>query len=328
LTGRRSASIQGQPSTPGSRGPDLSAYLRPAPHGGDGVRLAVLLGVDPTEILDLSASLNPLAPDPATVLRAHLDALGRYPDDERATDAMAAALGVPEDRIVLTNGGAEAIALVAGETGAGWVEEPEFSLYRRHLPTLSPSAGRWRSNPRNPTGDLADPADVAAVWDEAFWPLATGTWSRGDAERGSIVLGSLTKLLACPGIRIGYVICPDSDLADRLRARQPRWSVNGLVCSALPDLLAGVDLEGWARGIGDLRRDLVGILTRNGIEVRAGSANWVLARAAWLRAALAVRGVAVRDCTSFGLPDWVRIAVPGPAGLERLESALNGEGCP
>jgi histidinol-phosphate aminotransferase/threonine-phosphate decarboxylase len=33
--------------------------------------------------------------------------------------------------------------------------------------------------------------------------------------------------------------------------------------------------------------------------------------------------VVVRDCTSFGLVDSVRIAVPDAAGLARLEAALD-----
>ena len=58
-------------------------------------------------------------------------------------------------RLLLTNGGAEAIALVAAELGPGWVDEPDFSLYRRHLPAIDPDGPRWRSNPHNPTGRLA-----------------------------------------------------------------------------------------------------------------------------------------------------------------------------
>ena len=150
-----------------------------ADHGGDGARLAAALGVDADAVLDLSASLNPCAPDVVALAARHLGALRRYPDPHGATAALADAIGVDADRVVLTNGGAEAIALVAAELGAGWVEAPEFSLYERHL---RPGGGRWRSNPRNPTGELASLAERAAVWDEAFYPLATGEWTRGEAR--------------------------------------------------------------------------------------------------------------------------------------------------
>ena len=156
-------------------------------HGGDGGRLAVVLGIRPGQVLDLSASLNPVAPDPAPVLARHLESVGRYPDPEPATEVLAAAIGVPATRVLLTNGGAEAIALVAAESGPGWVDEPDFSLYRRHLPGLDRNGPRWRSNPHNPTGRLARTGEQADVWDEAFWPLATGTWTRGDADRGAVV---------------------------------------------------------------------------------------------------------------------------------------------
>jgi histidinol-phosphate/aromatic aminotransferase/cobyric acid decarboxylase-like protein len=295
---------------------------RPGDHGGDGARLAAALGVHPDAVLDLSASLNPVAPDPTPVLAAHLHAARRYPDPEPATAALAAAMGVDPDRLLLTNGGAEAIALVATEVGAGWVDEPDFSLYRRHLPVISPSAGRWRSNPHNPSGRLAAAGETAAVWDEAFWPLATGTWTRGDAGRGAIVLGSLTKLLACPGLRVGYVLCPDAALPARLRRRQPQWALNGLAASALPELLATIDLPGWATAIRLLRGQLVAALTRAGLNPHEGDANWVLVEAPGLRERLASAAILVRDCRSFGLPDTVRIAVPGVDGLQRLEAAL------
>jgi histidinol-phosphate/aromatic aminotransferase/cobyric acid decarboxylase-like protein len=42
------------------------------------------------------------------------------------------------------------------------------------------------------------------------------------------------------------------------------------------------------------------------------------------RARLARRGVLVRDCTSFGLPGHVRVAVPDEAGLDRLVEAWEG----
>jgi histidinol-phosphate/aromatic aminotransferase/cobyric acid decarboxylase-like protein len=193
------------------------------------------------------------------------------------------------------------------------VEEPEFSLHPRG------DGPRWRSNPHNPTGVLAGASERAAVWDEAFYPLATGTWTRGDS--GAVVVGSLTKLLACPGLRVGYVLA-DADVIARLRARQPAWSVNALAATALPELLAGVDLPAWSAATAALRRGLVDVLGRHGLAARASDANWVLVDAPGLREGLAPAGIVVRDCTSFGLPGTVRIAVPPPEGLERLDAAL------
>jgi histidinol-phosphate/aromatic aminotransferase/cobyric acid decarboxylase-like protein len=285
--------------------------------------VAAALGLDPATILDLSASMNPVAPDPVPVLARHLHATRHYPDPRPATAALADVLGVDRRRVLLTNGGSEAIALVAAEVRRGRVDEPDFSLYRRHLEILDGDGPRFRSNPHNPTGVLAAPDDGAAVWDEAFYPLATGRWTRGDADRGAIVVGSLTKVLACPGLRLGYLLAPDGDLVERLARRQPAWSVNGLAAEALPALLAPVDLPAWASSITELRRELVAVLQPHGLWPAPSAANYVLAGgAAGLRQRLAQQGVVVRDCASFGLPDHVRIAVPDAGGLDRLRTAL------
>jgi histidinol-phosphate/aromatic aminotransferase/cobyric acid decarboxylase-like protein len=281
----------------------------PGAHGGDGERLARALGID---VLDLSMSLNPVAPDARQVVARHLDALGRYPDPTTARCALASAMAIDPDRLVLTNGGAEAIALVGSLLG-GEVVEPEFSLYPR---TGGP---RWRSNPHSPSGVLAGAGETAGVWDEAFYPLAAGRWTRGD---GTWVVGSLTKLLGVPGLRAGYVLAPSPGDAAAVAARQPEWSVNGLVCAALAELLEPVDLPKWATAVAALRAELVGVLVRAGLAPKPSDANWVLVDAPGLRDRLARRGVAVRDCTSFGLPRHVRIAVPDRAGLDRLQEAL------
>ena len=291
-------------------------------HGGDGARLALALGLAPSQVLDLSASLNPVAPDPRPIVAAHLDALGRYPDPAAATEALAVALGVAPERLLLTNGGAEAIALVAAEQGEGWVDEPDFGLYRRHLRTVRPEAPRWRSNPHNPTGRLAPTDERADVWDEAFYPTAAGRWTSGAADAGAVVLGSLTKVFACPGLRVGFVLA-GPEFIGRLQARQPRWSVNGLAAAALPELLAEADLPAWAEEIAELRAALADFLAVHGFEALPSDANFVLVpNAAGLRERLARGGVLVRDCASFGLTDHVRIAVPDERGLDRLDQAL------
>jgi histidinol-phosphate/aromatic aminotransferase/cobyric acid decarboxylase-like protein len=287
----------------------------PGPHGGDGAAVAAALGIDPSRVLDLSMSLNPIAPDPVPVLRRHLSSTRRYPDVGNAAKAVANAIGVHDEQVLLTNGGAEAIRLVADDMG-GRVVEPEFSLHPRNGGPL------WRSNPHNPGGRLAADDEHADVWDEAFFPLATGRWTRGDAD--AVVVGSLTKLLACPGLRVGYVLVPPSRVAllERCRQRQSAWAVNGLVASALPELLAHVDLPSWRERIAVLRGRLVDVLRAHGLEPQPSDANWVLVEAPGLRGRLAHCGVVVRDCSSFGLPGMVRIAVPGAGDLERLDAAL------
>ena len=292
-------------------------------HGGDGARLAASLGLAPDAVLDLSASINPVAPDIGALVAEHASSVRRYPDARDATRALAAALEVDADRVVLTNGGAEAIALVAAECPTGRVETPEFSLYARHLRQCTADGPLWRSNPRNPTGRLAAAHERAAVWDEAFYPLATGSWTRRDPD--AIVVGSLTKTFACPGLRLGYVLAPTGELAGRLRARQPEWSVGSLGCALVPHLLARADLTGWAARIARLRADLDRLLRVHGLTPEASDANFVLVRhAPGLRDHLAPRAVLVRDTANFGIPDGARIAVPPEDGLEQLQQALKG----
>jgi histidinol-phosphate/aromatic aminotransferase/cobyric acid decarboxylase-like protein len=284
----------------------------PGDHGGDAAAIAAALGLDPTSMLDLSVNLSPVAPEVRLVLARHLDAVTTYPDPSCAEAALAERLGTD---VLLTNGGSEAIALVASHLGAVSLVEPEFSLWRRHA-QIAADAPRVRSNPNNPLGVLAADDERAAVWDEAFFPLATGRWTRGDA--GALVVGSLTKVLACPGLRVGYIAGDD---VDRFRAAQPAWSVNGLVCAALPALLDLLDLPAAARAIASLRADLVAVLRTAGFEPRPSDAPWVLVDAP-LRDRLAPHGIVVRDCASFGMPGVTRIAVPGAFGLHRLEEAL------
>lgn len=285
-------------------------------HGGDGPAVARALGLDPASMLDLSQNLNPFAPDVAALVAGHLDAIGHYPDAASGTHQLAEAMEVDPARLLLTNGGAEAIALVTAELGGRVRSEPEFALHPRH--TDGPV---WRSDPHSPTGRLATAQERADVWDEAFYALATGSWTAG--RDGVVVVGSLTKTFACPGLRLGYLIADD---VGRFSARQPHWSLGSLALAMLPDLLAAADLPGWAARVHLARADLVGVLRARGLAVDTADAPWVLVHRAGLRAALAPHGILVRDCTSFGMPGLTRIAVPDEAGLGRLAAAMDRAG--
>ena len=294
-------------------------------HGGDAARVATALGLDPATVIDLSASMNPFAPDVSALIRDELERRGSatitaYPDPTASTLALAGAIGVDPERLVLTNGGAEAIALVAAHERIGAVVEPEFSLYLRHLEAAAPDAPRWRSNPSNPLGSLAAADDSARVWDEAFYPLATGRWTRGDDDGWR--LGSLTKVWNCPGLRLGYAIAPDPAMAQAIRDRQPAWAVNGIALAMLPRLLEVTDLGAWHGKISALRAEFVTSVRDLGFGVTDTSANWVLVDRAGLRTDLAQRGVVVRDCASFGLAGVHRVAVPTPDSFERVLAAF------
>jgi histidinol-phosphate/aromatic aminotransferase/cobyric acid decarboxylase-like protein len=159
------------------------------------------------------------------------------------------------------------------------------------------------------------------VWDEAFLPLAAGTWTR---DRPGWGLGSLTKAFACPGLRLGYALAPDGEAAASLRRTRPEWAVGGLACALVPDLVERADAAAWTAAVAKARAELTGVLTARGREPRPSDAPWVLVPgAAGLRDALAREAVVVRDCASFGLQDHVRIAVPDADGLERLDRALS-----
>lgn len=279
----------------------------PGPHGGDGPAVARALGLDPSDVLDLSLSLNPCAPDVTALATRHLDALRHYPDPSTATRLLADAIGVDADRVVLTNGGAEAISLARARFGGTVASEPDFALHPR-----DGSGPIWRSDPHNPSGRLAAADERADIWDEAFYPLATGRWTAG--RPGLATVGSLTKLFACPGLRLGYLVADD--------IAPPLWSVNSLALALLPELLLAAELDKWARAVAELRAELAAVLRTHGYEPQPSDANWLLVEAPGLRDRLAHHGVVVRDCTSFGMPDHVRIAVPDERGLERLSITL------
>lgn len=103
-------------------------------------------GLNPDNALDLSASLHPVAPNVVDVLKGNLKSVRNYPDDRVATQKLAKVLCVDPDRLLLTNGGSEAIALVAKMMQVGNVTAPEFSLYERYLSKVDEAGPIWRSN--------------------------------------------------------------------------------------------------------------------------------------------------------------------------------------
>jgi histidinol-phosphate/aromatic aminotransferase/cobyric acid decarboxylase-like protein len=143
-----------------------------------------------------------------------------------------------------------------------------------------------------------------------------------------IVVRSLTKALAVPGLRVGYAIAAAA-LARRLRAARPPWSANALALVALtaaarrPDALAAI-AERAAAERADLERRLAAL---DGVRAWPGAANFVLVEVAdgpRVVAALHKRAIAVRPAASFpGLGGrHLRLTARDPAANARLVAAL------
>ncbi len=189
-------------------------------------------------------------------------------------------------------------------------------------------------NPNNPTGVYLNHDDVERirrtlgenallVLDDAYVSLADWQWdSTPMLQRGNVaILRSMTKNHALAGVRLGYMAA-EPNIITAVRQLQPAWSVNAVAQAAGVVALGEEKHVATARKvISKAKRFLCGELETLGIPVIASATNFVLAQvgdAPSVRKALLRRGIAVRDCTSFGLPEYIRIAVRRPEECARL----------
>ena len=106
-------------------------------HGGNVYETADSLGCRPEDLLDYSASINPLGPPPGLLehFSAHFGRLEHYPDihNRAIIRALAAHHRVAADRIVVGNGSTELIYALPRALGVDRVLAalPTFSEYRR-----------------------------------------------------------------------------------------------------------------------------------------------------------------------------------------------------
>jgi histidinol-phosphate aminotransferase len=192
-------------------------------------------------------------------------------------------------------------------------------------------------NPNNPTGTVLDRAAMdrltaataaaggRVVVDEAYMDLARPLDESVRPGPARLVLRSLTKLHAIPGLRVGLLLGCADDIATVARL-QPPWPVS---VPAMAAALQALREERFAR---DSVRRLARTRTRMALLLREGgwvspepAANFFLvhvADGAAFRGRMIGHGFAVRDCASFGLPEYVRIAVPRDEMVEPLMAAL------
>jgi adenosylcobyric acid synthase len=360
-------------------------------HGGNVKHLARKSGRTVDEILDFSASINPLGPPGwlPELVRSLIGSLVHYPDPHCTSLIKAAAesRGLREEEIVAGNGSSELLYLlprVLKETGrakralipvpaygdyavaaalAGLAierlplkEEEDFVLDPAGLEgSLKEGDAVFLGQPSNPTGYACDPGELRTlalrhpeatfVIDEAFADFIDGLESLTVRRPPNVVvLCSLTKFYAVPGLRLGYAVAGEETVT-RLRELIPPWSLNTLAQAVGEKALRdGTYAERSRKAVLALREQFSDRLRRMpGFTVYPGKANYLLVRvdgraggktpdAREIARRLLSGGIAVRLCENMdGLDErFFRIAVrteeENGRFLRVLENALHRSG--
>lgn len=202
-------------------------------------------------------------------------------------------------------------------------------LIKQHRPK-----GIFISNPNNPTGryllqadfeEILDASkDSLVVLDEAYISFVDSHWSSLNTIEGNnlLVLRSMTKDYAMAGLRLGYGVAREGIIAT-LRRICPPWNVNALAQKAG---IIAMNEEGYLKRsqieLREAKNYLVAELSSLGLPPLPSEANFFLVKvgdASKFRHELLKRKMLVRDCSSFGLAQYIRVA---PRTLPECQSLV------
>ncbi len=195
-------------------------------------------------------------------------------------------------------------------------------------------------HPNNPTGHLLDFLkltrlierfpQVTFVIDESFIDFVESNSSLlMTRSKNMILIRSMTKIYAIPGIRLGYVIAESDDI-ERIKAFLPSWSVNVFACEiGIHAINDDKYLDRSRYEVARQREKLCRQLSQiHGFKVFKGCANFLLIKmdipgltASGLRDSLIQREkIAIRVCDNFhGLNNnYFRVAVKSDVDNARL----------
>lgn len=354
-------------------------------HGGDVYAAAKELRRPLPDLLDYSASINPLGPSPRLwpALAQARPLIAHYPDPDAVAlrSEIAALWRCPIDRVVAANGSAELIAtiprvfqlrhvLIIGPTFSQYAQAVEqaggrvtmvhaerATGYRPPIDAVLESLQPARStrtalvdavilcNPNSPTAQAVDVRmvlrlaraaarrNILLILDEAFADYTEQVSVRGASVpwRQTIVLRSVTKFHALPGLRAGYAITSRARAA-QIRAAIPPWSMN--VLAQVGALAALKDLDHARRSRAFMAQERprmsahLGSLP--GCRVYPSETNFIWFEtpqgvpARLVTARLRRQGILVRDASTVpgATPQSLRIAVRTRPENDRLIRAL------
>ena len=220
-------------------------------------------------------------------------------------------------------------------------EENDFAVTDRFVDAIDDSTDAvFLCQPNNPTGQLASPGLVEKLLrrceacgailavDECFLdflPDADRWTAKPLLESSSLVIfKAFTKLYGMAGVRLGYCLCGDAALLEKMQAAGQPWAVSSLAQAAGIAALKETAYVDEVRAlIAQQRPAMTAGLRALGLRVIDGKANYLLFRApADLNERLRPLGTQVRSCANYpGLgPEWYRTAVrTAPENARLLE---------
>ena len=294
------------------------------------------------------------------------------PECTALTEAFCARWGVSPDEVLFGNGSTELLYLIPRAFGKkrALIAAPAYADYASACEQAGIPAKKWLlkeeegfaldlvalegciagedlvfiGQPNNPTGLCVEAKELrglarrhpAALFivDEAFADFVDGIDRLvSDRPENIIVLGSLTKFYAIPGLRLGFAAGSPGRIGV-LRRMMPPWTVNSLAQAAGEAALRDRDFEEKSRACVTTARARLeaGLKQLPGLFVYPGKANFLLARldrgdldAPALAGRLLQKGIAIRVCSNFeGLDSrFFRVAVRTEEENGRLCEALS-----
>ena len=210
-------------------------------------------------------------------------------------------------------------------------EENEFAVTEEFIDAVTPETDVvFLCQPNNPTGQVTPPALVerlvrrcaecgaVLVVDECFLDFLPDrdAWTAKQFLRDApqlIILKAFTKLYAMAGVRLGYALCGDAALLEKMRGAGQPWAVSSLAQAAGLAALQETAYAGAVRAlIAEQRPRMAAGLRALGLRVMDGQANYLLFRATPdFGEKLRRRGAVVRSCANYPGLDaaWYRTAV-------------------
>jgi len=254
----------------------------------------------------------------------------------------------PGDRVLIPQPTYGEYEIAARIMGAQPIKEPvleEATHFSLDIKNLLRSIERYRPkgvflcNPNNPTGQCVTREDIAKavaaasdclfIIDEAYIALVDNAEIFSSLElihHGNVlILRSMTKDFALAGLRLGYVVAAPQ-IIEALRKVCPPWNVNALAQSAgIAALRAEGYIEECREKIRLAKEFLLRRLSNIGLTAIPSQANFFLVKvgsAKNFHRALLQKGFLVRDCSSFELPEYVRISPRTIPECDKLITAV------